>query len=172
MSGGRCRHQTPSWARLWRKCFRRRNLDYPKATVTSISMDMRLTLLASGKYLTILPVSMLRHPTDKAWLRALPVKFEDTPGSVAAPKVRSSCFSAPAETWPWLSDGKASLGRSHSGAPRWPGLELGAVKRTAQAPSTSFRIPKRLPPLSGPATDGGRAASGSARAPPARAAPA
>jgi DNA-binding transcriptional LysR family regulator len=64
--------------------FRRRNLDYPKATVTSISIYMRLTLLASGKYLTMLPISMLRHPTDKAWLRALPVKFEDTPGSVAA----------------------------------------------------------------------------------------
>jgi hypothetical protein len=63
--------------------FRRRNLDYPKATVTSISIYMRLTLLASGKYLTMLPVSNLRHPTDKAWLRALPVKFEDTPGSVA-----------------------------------------------------------------------------------------
>jgi hypothetical protein len=43
-----------------------------------------LTLLASGKYLTMLPVSMLRHPADKTWLRALPVKFENTSGSVAA----------------------------------------------------------------------------------------
>ena len=32
----------------------------------------------------MLPVSMLRHPADKTWLRALPVKFENTPGSVAA----------------------------------------------------------------------------------------
>jgi DNA-binding transcriptional LysR family regulator len=64
--------------------FRRRNLAYPKATVMSISIDMRLTLLASGKYLTMLPVSMLRHPADKTWLRALPVKFENTSGSVAA----------------------------------------------------------------------------------------
>ncbi len=64
--------------------FQRHKLEYPKATVTSISIYMRLTLLASGKYLTMLPVSMLRHPADKAWLRALPVKFEDTPGNVAA----------------------------------------------------------------------------------------
>ena len=64
--------------------FKRRKLAYPKATVTSISIYMRLTLLASGKYLTMLPVSMLRHPADKAWLRALPVKFDDTPGNVAA----------------------------------------------------------------------------------------
>lgn len=45
---------------------------------------MRLTLLASGRYLTMLPVSMLRHPSDRAWLRALPVKFQDSPGSVAS----------------------------------------------------------------------------------------
>ena len=64
--------------------FRRRKLSYPKATVTSISIYMRLTLLASGRYLTMLPVSMLRHPADKAWLRALPVKFQDSPGSVAS----------------------------------------------------------------------------------------
>jgi DNA-binding transcriptional LysR family regulator len=64
--------------------FRRRKLEYPKATVTSISIYMRLTLLASGQYLTMLPISMLRHPADKAWLRALPVKLDDTPGNVAA----------------------------------------------------------------------------------------
>jgi len=63
--------------------FRLRGLEYPKASVTSISIYMRLTLLASGHYLTMLPISMLRHPADKAWLRALPVKFDDTPGSVA-----------------------------------------------------------------------------------------
>jgi DNA-binding transcriptional LysR family regulator len=68
--------------------FRRRKLDYPKATVTSISIYMRLTLVASGQFLTMLPTSMLRHPTDKTWLRALAVRLDDSSGHIAAITLR------------------------------------------------------------------------------------
>jgi DNA-binding transcriptional LysR family regulator len=39
---------------------------------------MRLTLLASGRFLTILPLEMLRHPADKVWLRRVPVDLNDS----------------------------------------------------------------------------------------------
>jgi DNA-binding transcriptional LysR family regulator len=58
--------------------FRRRNLELPPATVTSLSIFMRLTLLASGRFLTILPIEMLRHPADKVWLRRVPVDLNDS----------------------------------------------------------------------------------------------
>ena len=67
-----------------RETFRRSNLDLPVTTVTSISIYMRLTLLAHGGFLTILPMSMLSHPGDKKWLRALPVELRDPHANISA----------------------------------------------------------------------------------------
>jgi DNA-binding transcriptional LysR family regulator len=75
--------------------FRRDGLALPLATVTSISIYMRLTLLASGRFLTILPTSMLRHPADKAWLRALAVDLKDSPANISAITLRKRRISAP-----------------------------------------------------------------------------
>lgn len=64
--------------------FRRRSLELPPATVTSLSIFMRLTLLSSGQFLTILPIEMLRHPADKAWLRQVPVDLRDSARPIAS----------------------------------------------------------------------------------------
>jgi DNA-binding transcriptional LysR family regulator len=64
--------------------FRRRDLELPSAAVTSISIFMRLTMLASGRFLTILPIEMLRHPTEKAWLRQVAVDLRDSARPVAS----------------------------------------------------------------------------------------
>jgi DNA-binding transcriptional LysR family regulator len=64
--------------------FRRRGLELPSAAVTSISIFMRLTMLASGRFLTILPIEMLRHPTEKAWLRQIAVDLRDSARPVAS----------------------------------------------------------------------------------------
>ena len=55
----------------------------PPAAVTTSSINMRLNLLATGRFLSILPVTMLRHPSNRAWLRALPVDLGDEAGSAA-----------------------------------------------------------------------------------------
>lgn len=67
-----------------RETFRRSNLELPATTVTSISIYMRLTLLAHGGFLTVLPMSMLQHPGDRTWLRPLPVELRDPAGNISA----------------------------------------------------------------------------------------
>lgn len=67
-----------------RETFRRSDLELPATTVTSISIYMRLTLLAHGEFLTVLPMSMLGHPGDRKWLRPLPVELNEPPGNISA----------------------------------------------------------------------------------------
>jgi DNA-binding transcriptional LysR family regulator len=64
--------------------FRRRKLPLPLVVVTTISIHMRLDLLASGGFLTILPAQMLRSPAERAWLRALDVDLHDSLQPIAA----------------------------------------------------------------------------------------
>jgi DNA-binding transcriptional LysR family regulator len=64
--------------------FRRKKLKPPHAVVTTISTYMSLNLLATGRFLSILPVTMLQHPSNRAWLRALSVDLGDTAGAIAA----------------------------------------------------------------------------------------
>jgi DNA-binding transcriptional LysR family regulator len=64
--------------------FRRRKLPLPPTVVTTISIHMRLNLLASGGFLTVLPAQMLRYPSNKAWLRALDVDLRDSSQPIAS----------------------------------------------------------------------------------------
>ncbi len=63
--------------------FQRRKLPLPPTIVTSLSINMRLSLLASGSFLTVLPRLMLRNPANKAWLRALDVDLSDSTQPIA-----------------------------------------------------------------------------------------
>ena len=63
--------------------FRRKRLPIPPAVVTTISIHMRLNLLAAGGFLTIMPAQILRDPFNKAWLRALDVDLGDTSQPIA-----------------------------------------------------------------------------------------
>ena len=55
------------------KAFRARGLDYPRSTVISDSPHVRMTLLATGRFLSIFPVSALRFPTKSAEVRELSI---------------------------------------------------------------------------------------------------
>src|SRR5262245_43377246 len=46
--------------------FRRRKLDLPPTVVTTISIYMRLALLTGGRFLTVLPTTMLRQKSSRA----------------------------------------------------------------------------------------------------------
>ena len=69
--------------------FRRRKLELPAAVVTTLSIHMRLNLLASGRFLTMLPLHMTRQRANKAWLRALNIDLPDSAGPIAAITVRN-----------------------------------------------------------------------------------
>jgi DNA-binding transcriptional LysR family regulator len=64
--------------------FRRRKLDYPAAVVTTLSIYLRLNLVANGEFLTMLPARMTRFRSNSAWLRALDIDLPDSAGTVAA----------------------------------------------------------------------------------------
>jgi hypothetical protein len=49
----------------------------------TLSDDIRLGLLASGRFLTVLPTTMLRQRSNRAWLRALDVDLSDSAGPIA-----------------------------------------------------------------------------------------
>jgi DNA-binding transcriptional LysR family regulator len=64
--------------------FHRRKLPLPPAIVTTISIYMRLNLLASSRFLTVLPLTMLRHRSNSTWLRALNVDLSDSSAPIAS----------------------------------------------------------------------------------------
>jgi DNA-binding transcriptional LysR family regulator len=57
------------------EAFRLEGLDVPRVTVVAFAFDVRASLLATNRYLTILPESVLRFPTPNRNIRKLPVKL-------------------------------------------------------------------------------------------------
>ena len=55
-----------------------RGLELPRATVITPSIHMRNSLLAAGRFITILPRAVLRFPGYREWLKALPVQLQET----------------------------------------------------------------------------------------------
>jgi DNA-binding transcriptional LysR family regulator len=58
---------------LFVEAFRTRGLEAPRATVTTNSMNVRMHLLASGRFLTFIAETLLRHNAKRWSLKALPV---------------------------------------------------------------------------------------------------
>ncbi len=68
---------------IFREAFERLGLKVPMAKVTTSFILMRNQLLASGRYLTLLPESVMRY-NAKLWsLRTLPIELRVTPRPIA-----------------------------------------------------------------------------------------
>src|SRR5262245_41171481 len=59
--------------------FRLAGLEYPRSTVFSAPAEMRLSLLATGRFLTMVTASALRFPTRPSKVKTLPVKLPMAP---------------------------------------------------------------------------------------------
>jgi DNA-binding transcriptional LysR family regulator len=59
------------------EAFRASALDYPRTTVFAAPPGVRLSLLASGRFLTIVPISVLRF-SKRPEIKVLPVKLQYT----------------------------------------------------------------------------------------------
>ncbi len=58
-----------------REAFRASGRDYPRVTVVTDSPHMRMSLLATGRFVTIFPASALRFLTRRSELKILPVEL-------------------------------------------------------------------------------------------------
>jgi len=81
------------------KLFERRKLALPKSVVTTISVYMRLNLVATGRFITILPERMVRHRANRAWLRCLDLDLSDSAASVAFVTIAKRQTSGAAEAF-------------------------------------------------------------------------
>jgi DNA-binding transcriptional LysR family regulator len=57
------------------KAFRARGFDYPRTTVFSDSPHVRMTLVETGRYLSIFPASSLRFRTGHPQIKDLPIEL-------------------------------------------------------------------------------------------------
>ncbi len=73
------------------KAFRAAGANLPQMTVVSDSMNLRHGLLATGRYLTLIPASALLHGPKHEHIRVLPIEVEgwDVPTVVATLKGRT-----------------------------------------------------------------------------------
>ena len=60
---------------LFVEAFRASGLDYPRTTVFTISAEARISLVATGRFLSIVPTSTLRFPRRRPEIKVLPVKL-------------------------------------------------------------------------------------------------
>jgi DNA-binding transcriptional LysR family regulator len=60
------------------EAFRASGLDFPRATVTTSTVPVRNSLLATGRFLTMIPHSVLKFPTNNPPLKRLPIELPTT----------------------------------------------------------------------------------------------
>jgi DNA-binding transcriptional LysR family regulator len=73
------------------RAFRACGLDYPRSTVVTDSLHARMSLLATGRFLSIFPVSVLLFPRKNPDVRMLPVDlpFAGVPNGIISLKNRA-----------------------------------------------------------------------------------
>src|SRR5262249_23489253 len=71
-----------TWS-LFVEAFRAKGLEPPPATVTTRSLHLRTSLLATGRFLTVLPRYILNDSGKHPSLKVVPVELRDIQGSIA-----------------------------------------------------------------------------------------
>jgi DNA-binding transcriptional LysR family regulator len=77
--------------------FRARRLDLPRATVFTSSVPARNALLASGRFLSMLPASVFRFPASNPGLKRLPIDLPTTRTPVAVITLKNRTLSPVAQ---------------------------------------------------------------------------
>lgn len=73
--------------------FRARRLGLPRVSLNTLSIHLRASLLATGPYITVFPISVLRTYGDRFSLKALPVEFPSRPWPVTIVTLRHRTLS-------------------------------------------------------------------------------
>jgi DNA-binding transcriptional LysR family regulator len=64
------------------EAFRASGLDFPRAAVIALTLDMRANLLKTGRYLTVFPEFWLQLPDPHPFIRKLPVELPIASGPI------------------------------------------------------------------------------------------
>jgi len=107
--------QTSFLGRIVADLFERVGLTYPATVVSTLSIHMRLNLLASGAFLTMLPARMVGDPANAGWLRALDVEMPESAGSIAAITIRNRRAVGASSLFQQACRDVAALGRGGHG---------------------------------------------------------
>jgi DNA-binding transcriptional LysR family regulator len=86
-----------AFAPLMAKAFSAQGLELPRAVVTSFSAVIRMQLVATGRFLTIVPGSLLRYNAERWDLKALPVALDAPSLPVAIFKLKHRTVSSVVE---------------------------------------------------------------------------
>lgn len=79
--------------RIIAEAFRARGLDPPRIVARTFSVPLRTSLLATGKFITALPESVLRFNADRFQLKVLPLKLPVRPWPVAVVTLKGRTLS-------------------------------------------------------------------------------
>ena len=74
------------------QAFRAQGLKLPRSAVTTVSMDMRKRLVATGRFLTMLPSYVLTLPGSPS-LKPLPVALSETHGAIGIVTLKNRTLS-------------------------------------------------------------------------------
>jgi len=88
--------ETPAGAAIL-EAFRASEIDCPCATVFIAPALVRINLLATGRFLTICPSSILRFPIQRSEIRALPVELPVPPVSIGIVSLKNRTLSPVAQ---------------------------------------------------------------------------
>jgi DNA-binding transcriptional LysR family regulator len=77
--------------------FRANGLDMPRAPLTTLSIHLYCQLAASGRFVTVLPTSVLHFRAKALGLKVLPIKLPEQPRPVAFVKLKNRTLSPVAQ---------------------------------------------------------------------------
>ena len=75
------------------EAFRLSGIDYPRVAVATVAPEMRISLLATGRFLSIFPDSVVRFPAGRPEIRVLPVELPVAPVSVGIVTLKNRTLS-------------------------------------------------------------------------------
>jgi DNA-binding transcriptional LysR family regulator len=79
------------------EAFRAQGLDFPRVAVVAFAYEVRISLLATNRYLTILPESVLWFPATHPRIRMVPVALPLRPMPIGIITLKSRMLSPAAQ---------------------------------------------------------------------------
>ena len=108
---------------VFKEAFRASGLDYPRTTMFTVPADVRISLLETGRFLSIFSTSRLKFPTTRPQFKVLPVALPLPPVPIGILTLKNRTLS-PVRNF--LSNTRAKSQSRWRGNGRHTDLDFGA----------------------------------------------